>query len=70
MYHKFLTPNAISHKYAFFIKSLSQQDWEILSNNVPEGIQIKPAVHFDIYDEYAVEDFKTILEKNLKQTNS
>lgn len=67
MYHKYLSPNAASHKYAYFIKSLTDQDWIILSENVPEGIQIKPAVHFDIYDEYSIEDFKKILEKNQKQ---
>jgi hypothetical protein len=63
MYHAYLSPNAIAHKFAYFIKSLTNEQWNVLSNNVPEGIQIKPAVHFDIYDEYTVEDFQKILEK-------
>lgn len=65
MYHKYLPAGAVSHKFAFFAKSLTKEQWDILVENVPEGIQIKSAVHYDIYSEITVEDFKEILKKNL-----
>lgn len=64
MYHLYMRANAVSHKFAFFVKSLDQSDWEVLVNNVPEGIRLKSALHYDIYNEITVEDFMEILEKN------
>jgi len=63
MYFKYLPANSFSHSFAFFVKSLDQKKWEILVNNVPEGIIIKSAVHYDKYDEIKVPVFQKILEK-------
>ena len=65
MYHKYLPAGAVSHKFAFFIKALTKEQWDILVENVPEGIRIKSAVHYDIFSEVTVEDFEEILNKNL-----
>lgn len=62
MYFKYLPPNSFSHSFAYFVKSLDQQKWEILVNHVPEGIVIKSAVHYDKYDEIKVPVFQKILE--------
>lgn len=67
MYHNYLSANAVSHMFAFFIKTLTQEEWDILIKNVPEGIRIKSAVHYDIFCEITVEDFKDILVKNLNK---
>lgn len=64
MYHKYLPAHAESHLFAFFIKSLTNKQWDILVNHVPEGIQIKSAIHYDVYTEITAEDFENILKKN------
>jgi hypothetical protein len=64
MYHKYLPANAEAHQFAFFIKDMTEHQWSILVENVPEGIQIKSAIHYDIYDEIKVRDFEEILEKH------
>jgi hypothetical protein len=64
MYHKYLPANAVSHKFAYFIKNLNENDWNVLTEHVPEGIQIKSPIHYDIYSEITVDDFKHILESN------
>jgi len=48
MYHKYLPAHAESHLFAFFIKSLSEEQWNILVDHVPEGIQIKSPMHYDV----------------------
>jgi len=63
MYYKYLPANAPSHLFAYFIESLSEDDWDILLDNIPEGIQIKSPIHFDKYKEITVTDFKNILKK-------
>ncbi|MCF6364726.1 MAG: glycosyltransferase [Bacteroidales bacterium] len=69
MYHKYVTANAGSHLYAYFVKSLTEEQWNILENHVPEGIQIKSPVHYDIYSETTVDDFKKIIERYSKTEN-
>ena len=64
MYHLYMPANAASHKFAFFLKDLCESDWDILVKNVPEGIKLKSALHYDIYNEITVKDFMRILEKN------
>ncbi len=64
MYFKYLPANSFSHSFAFFIKSLNREKWEVLVNNVPEGILIKSAIHYDKYDEIKVPVFQKILDKN------
>ena len=64
LYHKYLPANAEAHRFAFFIKTLTEDQFDVLVNNVPEGIQIKSAVHYDIYDEIKVADFEEILNTN------
>ncbi len=66
MYYKYLPPNSFSHAFAFFVKSLTEKDWNILVDNVPEGIMIKSAIHYDKYDEIKVPVFQKIIEKNSK----
>ncbi len=63
MYHKYIIPHADSHLFAYFIKSLTEEQWDILVNHIPEGIQIKSPVHYDIYHEITVEDFEQIIKK-------
>ncbi|MCF6184331.1 MAG: hypothetical protein L3J56_06840 [Bacteroidales bacterium] len=64
MYFKYLSANAFSHSFAFFVKSLNKEKWDILVNHVPEGILIKSAIHYDKYDEIKVPVFQKIIEKN------
>ena len=64
MYFKYLKPNAVSHSFAYFVKSLNKEKWDILTKNVPEGILMKSPVHYDVYDEIKVKDFEKILNKN------
>lgn len=64
MYFKYLPANSFSHSFAYFVKSLDRDKWEILVNNVPEGILIKSAVHYGKYDEIKVSGFQNILERN------
>ncbi len=66
MYHKYAQPSAISHKFAYLIKSLTEEQWKILTEHVPEGIQIKSPIHYDIYNEITVNDFEKILDKYSK----
>ncbi len=63
MYFKYLPANAVSHSFAYFVKSLNQEKWDILVSKVPEGILIKSAIHYDMYDEIKVSTFEKILEK-------
>ena len=63
MYHKYLPAHAESHLFAFFIKSLTEEQWNILVEHVPEGIQIKSPIHYDVYTEIITEDFENILKK-------
>ncbi len=69
LYHKYVTANAESHMFAYFVKSLTEEEWEILVDHVPEGIQIKSPIHYDIYSETKVDDFKKIIEKYSTQEN-
>ncbi|NOZ34043.1 MAG: hypothetical protein GXO80_01955 [Chlorobi bacterium] len=64
MYFKYLPANAFSHSFAFFVKSLNKEKWDILVNHIPEGILIKSAIHYDKYDEMKVPAFQEIIEKN------
>ncbi len=64
MYFKYLPPNSFSHSFAWFVKSLNQEKWEILVNNVPEEIKIKSTIHYDKYDEIKVPVFEKIIENN------
>ncbi|NPA43982.1 MAG: hypothetical protein GXO49_00450 [Chlorobi bacterium] len=63
MYHKYLPAHADAHLFAFFIKALTQKEWDILIEHIPEGIQIKSPKHYDIYTEITTEDFENILNK-------
>ena len=63
MYFKYLPPNSFSHSFAYFVKSLNQEKWDILINHVPEGIMIKSSVHYDKYDEIKVPVFENMIEK-------
>ncbi len=63
MYFAYLPANSFSHFFAYFVKSLNQEKWDILINHVPEGILIKSAVHYDKYDEIKVPVFENIIEK-------
>ncbi len=64
MYFKYLPPNSFSHSFAYFVKSLNQEKWQVLVDHVPEGIMIKSAVHYDKYDEIKVSVFQKILDEN------
>jgi len=63
MYHKYVAANAESHMFAYFVKSLTEEQWNILVEHVPEGIQIKSPIHYDIYSETKVSDFMKIIEE-------
>ncbi len=63
IYHKYATAHAESHLFAFFVKSLTEEQWDILVNHVPEGIQIKSPIHYDVYTEITTEDFENIIKK-------
>ncbi len=62
MYFMYLPPNASSHSFAYFVKSLTNEQWEYLVDRIPDGIAAKSAIHYDVYDEIKVEDFKKILD--------
>ena len=63
IYHKYAPAHAEAHLFAFLIKSLTEEQWDILVNHVPEGIQIKSAMHYDVYTEITSEDFENIIKK-------
>jgi glycosyltransferase involved in cell wall biosynthesis len=63
MYFKYLPANAFSHSFAFFLKNLDQEKWNVLIDHVPEGILIKSAIHYDKYDEIKVPVFEKIIEE-------
>jgi len=63
IYHKYAIAHAESHLFAFFVKSLTEEQWDILVNHVPEGIQIKSPIHYDVYTEITTEDFENIIKK-------
>ncbi len=52
----------LSHKVSGLCEETEEQ-WKILVEHVPEGIQIKSPVHYDIYSETKVEEFRNIVQK-------
>ena len=61
MYHKYTGSHKESEQFADFILSLSNQQWDLLVENVPTEISEREPVEFDKYNGVSVADLNNLL---------